>query len=212
MFDGIAGRIDFLFRNSADNIASFYATKNLTIGASVDLGVSGYKWRNIYASNGVIQTSDRNEKNTIKELSEEQATGLILGLKLCTYKMNDGTSGRTHWGMISQDLEELLESLGMTSIDFAGFIKSPKIRIIAEDENGNPLEKPIEEVVEGEYSYGLRYDEFISPLIKVVQIQQEKINLEDERLSILENENAELKEKIRTIESTLKVIQNNLNL
>jgi len=39
--------------------------------------------------------------------------------------------------------------LGMTSLDFAGFIKSPN-----ED---------------GSYNYGLRYEEFIAPLIKTVQ-------------------------------------------
>ena len=45
-----------------------------------------------------------------------------------------------------------------------------------EDENGNELKKPIEETVEGEYDYSLRYDEFIAPLIKVVQAQQQEIN------------------------------------
>lgn len=207
---GKNGRIDFIFANLINNIA-FYSIKNLE-GGSVDLGTSGYKWKNIYASNGVIQTSDRNEKNTIKELSEEQATGLILGSKLCTYKMNDGTSGRTHWGMISQDLEKLLESLGMTSIDFAGFIKSPKIRIITEDENGNPLEKPIEEVVEGEYSYGLRYEEFISPLIKVVQILWKKVIMLEEENIILKKENVELKEKIQNMESRLEKLERKLNI
>ncbi|MFR8874751.1 MAG: hypothetical protein ACLVHV_15755 [Oscillospiraceae bacterium] len=43
------------------------------------------------------------------------------------------TSGRTHWGLISQDIEELLPQLGMTSMDFAGFIKSPKTEDYYED-------------------------------------------------------------------------------
>lgn len=160
------------------------------------LGSSAYKWSQVYAENGTIQTSDRNEKNTIEELSAEQAKSLILGLKPSTYKMNDGTSGRTHWGLISQDIEELLESLGMTSMDFAGFIKSPKIRIIAEDENGNPLKEPIEEVVEGEYDYSLRYDEFIAPMIRVIQTQQEEIEkLREDRLK-LEERIAKIEERL----------------
>lgn len=140
-----------------------------------DLGMTDRKWKNIYATNGVIQTSDRNEKNTIVDLTTEKAEALIYGLRPSTYKMNEGTSGRTHWGMISQDIEELLKNLGWTSKDFAGFIKSPKQVEITEDENGNKLEEPIIDTIENEYSYALRYDEFIAPLIKVVQAQNERI-------------------------------------
>ncbi len=140
-----------------------------------DLGDGTRKWRDIYAANGTIQTSDRNEKNTIEELASEKAQQLIYGLKPSTYQMNAGTSGRTHWGIISQDIEDLLEEIGMTSIDFAGFIKSPKTRRITEDENGERLVEPVEEIIEGEYDYSLRYDEFVAPIIKVIQSQHEEI-------------------------------------
>lgn len=143
---------------------------------SIDLGSSSSKWSSVYAVNGTIQTSDKNKKNTIKHLTAEKAEALIYGLKPSTYKMNEGTSGRTHWGLISQDVEELMSQLGMDNLDFAGFIKSPKKVIKYEDENGNKLKKPIEETVEGEYDYSLRYDEFIAPLIKVVQEQQREID------------------------------------
>ena len=140
-----------------------------------DLGDGTRKWRDIYAANGTIQTSDRNEKNTIEELASEKAQQLIYGLKPSTYQMNAGTSGRTHWGIISQDIEDLLEEIGMTSIDFAGFIKSPKTPRITEDENGERLVEPVEEIIEGEYDYSLRYDEFVAPIIKVIQSQHEEI-------------------------------------
>jgi len=141
---------------------------------NIDLGGSSYKWGNVYAVNGTIQTSDRNEKNNIADMTAEQAQALIYGLKPSTYQMNNGTSGRTHWGMISQNIEELLESLGWTSLDFAGFIKSPKVEIVeTEDEKGRI--KRTEKVIEGEYTYSLRYDEFIAPLIKVAQAQQAKL-------------------------------------
>lgn len=142
----------------------------------LSLGTSSGKWDSVYAKSGTIQTSDRNKKNTIEDLTTEKAEAFIYGLKPSTYKMNEGTSGRTHWGLISQDVEELMSQLGMDNLDFAGFIKSPKKVISYEDENGNKLKKPIEETVEGEYDYSLRYDEFIAPLIKVVQEQQREID------------------------------------
>ena len=155
----------------------------------IDLGKSSFHWRNIYANNGTIQTSDRTKKTNINSLETQQAQLFINGLNPVSYKMLDGTSGRTHYGFIAQDIEELMNSLNMDSSDFAGFIKSPKKVIKYEDENGKKLENPIEEIIEDEYDYALRYDEFIAPLIKVVQEQQKTI--ENQQITI-ENQHKEI--------------------
>ena len=151
---------------------------------SLNLGSSGNKWSNIYATNGTIQTSDRTTKTDINNLETQKAQAFINGLTPVSYKMIDGTSGRTHYGFIAQDIEELMNALSMDSKDFAGFIKSPKKITKYEDENGNKLKKPIEEVIEGEYDYSLRYDEFIAPLIKVVQEQQKEIERLKEMIAV----------------------------
>lgn len=173
-----------------DSIAFFSSGKE-----KVDLGKSTDEWKNVYAINGTIQTSDRNKKNSIIELDYEKAQSLIYGLKPSTYKMNTGTSGRTHWGIISQDIEELFEEIGMTSLDFAGFIKSPKIQRITADENGKELQKPIEKVIEGEYDYSLRYDEFIAPIIKVIQSQHEEIETLKQETQMLKQQMQQLMNK-----------------
>ena len=105
-----------------------------------DLGINGAKWDDVYATNGTIQTSDRNEKNTI--VDSDLGLSFVNKLKPVSYKFNGKT--RTHYGLISQDIETVLSDIGKPSSGFAGFIK--------EDD-----------------SYGLRYNEFISPLIKAVQ-------------------------------------------
>lgn len=149
---------------------TFKSSRNGELG----LGNSSFKWKELYAVNGTIQTSDRNEKNSFVELSKEKAEKLIYGLKPQTYMMNSGNSGRIHWGLISQDIEELLEELGWSSLDFAGFIKSPKMTEPEYDEKTGKIIKE-SEVVEGEYIYSLRYDEFISPIIKVEQSHNERL-------------------------------------
>ena len=100
---------------------------------NINLGASNHRFATVFAKTGSINTSDRNEKNTIADIAPEQAEKLIMGLKPSTFKFNDGTSGRTHWGIISQDIEELLPQIGMTDMDFAGFIKSPKTEDYYED-------------------------------------------------------------------------------
>lgn len=61
---------------------------------SLNLGNGSHRWAVVYAKTGSINTSDRNEKNTIADIDPEQAEKLIMGLKPSTFKFNDGTSGR----------------------------------------------------------------------------------------------------------------------
>ena len=166
---------------------------------TINLGASNHRFATVFAKTGSINTSDRNEKNTIADIDPEQAEKLIMGLKPSTFKFNDGTSGRTHWGIISQDIEELLPQIGMTDMDFAGFIKSPKTEdyyedvseTVTDEETGEEKTVTRKELktrtVEGEYVYALRYSEFISPLICMVQKQQKQIENLERRLSALEN-------------------------
>ncbi len=114
------------------------------------LGDSSHRWNSIYSTSGTIQTSDEAKKKDIKrDLTEYDS--FFDSLAPCAYKFIDGESGRIHLGMISQDVEKALESCGISSMDFAGFVKSPR-----EGEEGN-------------YDYALRYAEFIPLLVWQVQ-------------------------------------------
>lgn len=132
-----------------------------------DCGSASYKWRNLYCKNGTIQTSDRNEKMNIADMSEQYANAIIDDAVPKTYMMLNNESGRTHAGMIAQDLEEQLLKNGMSSKDFAGFIKYKK-----EDNEGVPT---------NEYGYGIRYEEYIAPLIKYSQCLKRDLKQEIER-------------------------------
>lgn len=133
---------------------------------SYTLGYSGYRWKQIYAAAGSISTSDRNAKKDITEL-DNQSYDFVMGLKPSRYRFIENDSNRIHYGLIAQDVEELLGNLGIATSDFAGFVKSPKVQV---DESTRK-----ETVIDGEYEYGLRYEEFIAPIIKVLQMQDKKI-------------------------------------
>ena len=185
--------------NGTDEANAFRPSVNAGTTGHLYLGVANQKWRAVFAQNGTIQTSDRNAKHDITDLDPEKITAFIMGLKPSSYVFNDADSGRTHWGLISQDIEELFPQLGMTSMDFAGFIKSPKTEdyyedvpeTVTDEETGEGKTVTRKELktrtVEGEYIYSLRYDEFIAPLICMVQKQQKQIENLERRLSALEN-------------------------
>ena len=130
---------------------------NLIPGATnrYSLGSYGFLWSDLYCQNGTIQTSDKTVK---KDISTDltQYDEFFNRLSPCSFKFIDGESGRTHLGMISQEVEKALDASSISDMDFAGFIKSPKT-----DKDGN--------VIDGEYSYALRYTEFIPLLIWQVQ-------------------------------------------
>lgn len=185
--------------NGTDEANAFRPSVNAGTTGHLYLGVANQKWRAVFAQNGTIQTSDRNAKHDITDLDPEKITAFIMGLKPSSYVFNDADSGRTHWGLISQDIEELFPQLGMTSMDFAGFIKSPKTEdyyedvpeTVTDEETGEGKTVTRKELktrtVEGEYIYSLRYDEFIAPLICMVQKQQKQIENLERRLSALQN-------------------------
>ena len=145
------------------------------VSGNVSLGSPNYRWGTVYANTGTINTSDRNEKNTIEPLDPKLWCDFINNLEPVTYRLNGGESGRKHTGLIAQDVEVLMESMGIDSKDFAGLIKFAKC-----DEDGNEVLDARGNTV---YGYGLRYEEFISPIIVTVQ----ELHKETEILRSVEN-------------------------
>ena len=114
-----------------------------------DLGETNHKWDDIYATNSTIQTSDRNDKENIT--TSDLGLSFINKLSPKSYKFKGKT--RTHYGLVSQDVETVLGDISKPTSGFAGFIKTDS----SEAKDGSS------------YNYGLRYGEFIGPLIKAVQ-------------------------------------------
>ncbi len=170
------------------------------------LGLPYDRWNQIYATNSTISTSDRNEKKEISyigskssyedtSITDETLIQLVMGLHPVIFKRINGESGRPHHGIIAQEFEELMAEIGLH--DHAAFIKSPvtKIKEVeTKDEDGNTKQQLVEEIIPGEYRYGIRYEEFISDLIRFCQLlkdensrQQKKIEDLEKRMEILEN-------------------------
>lgn len=170
----------------AINNASVYVENEANSG-KVNLGNSGRLWNQLYASNSTISTSDRNLKTDITAMSGPQEQ-LFDKLKPVTYKLKNGTSGRTHYGFVSQDIEDSLTELNLTGKDFAGFCKDLRI-----DDDGNEV---LDESGNKLYNYSLRYSEFIA--LNTYMIQK------------LQVENKELKSEIQELKEMIATSSNNV--
>ena len=154
------------------------------------LGMPNYRWNQIYSTSSSISTSDRNEKKDIVPL-DESARDFIMALNPVSYKFINGESGRTHYGMIAQDVEEEMAELGMTAQDFAGFCKDQKTVPYQRMEGECIITDDMP--VEGEYRYGLRYEEFMAPAIKTIQLLQNQVDTQQQEIDELKQQLAEIK-------------------
>lgn len=170
--------------------------------ATQSLGTSSKRFSTVYAASSVISTSDKNKKHDIKMLNDETVTKIIRNCIPKSYKFDDGTSNRTHTGLIAQDIEKLLEELEIDTRDFAAFIKSPKVNEVKEiikDKEGKDVEIIKQVVIENEYDYALRYEEFISPLIRFVQLQDKDISKLKETIKQQQQSIDELTELVKKL-------------
>lgn len=126
------------------------------------LGDGSFRYSVVYAATGTINTSDEREKKDIADSS--LGLSFINALRPVSYKWKVGRydvettddekvqiahpvpGTRTHWGLIAQEVKAATDAAG---VDFAGWTM---------DDPSDP-----------ESRQGLRYDQFIAPLIKAVQ-------------------------------------------
>ena len=127
------------------------------------IGSSSNRVSIIY-SNAALNTSDKTLKNTIT--TSDLGLDFINKLKPVSYKWNqyegEISDTRTHYGLIAQDVEEVITSSGKTLNDFGG------------------VDKPDEGCM------GLAYSQFISPLIKAVQELSAKVETLETKVAVLE--------------------------
>jgi hypothetical protein len=139
-------------------------------------GTASFRWSAVYAANGTIQTSDARHKTDIAD--SQLGLALINALRPVSYKWivggqdvvpdpnappddegNPATKTvsrpgvRTHYGLVAQEVKAALDAAGVG--DFGGYIKT---------DIGDP-----------ESEEGLRYDQFIAPLIRAVQELTERV-------------------------------------
>jgi hypothetical protein len=94
----------------------------------IDMGKNTSRFDDIYATNGTIQTSDRNEKQDIEELSTAETAvatackGLLRKFRWKDAVAEKGDDARIHFGIIAQDLQDAFAAEGLDAGDYAMFI------------------------------------------------------------------------------------------
>ena len=103
---------------------------------NIDLGSSSVRFDDVYATNGTIQTSDRNQKQDIQALTDaEQRVATACKGLIRRFRWQDSVAekddnsdsdetARYHFGVIAQDLQDAFTAEGLDAGDYGMFISS----------------------------------------------------------------------------------------
>jgi hypothetical protein len=129
------------------------------------LGKASRRWSVVYAATGTINTSDQNEKQQIRNISDtEKSVAIKLKSLFKAYKWNDavekkGENARIHFGVIAQEVKEAFESEGLDANKYGIFCYDEwDSKEEIKDENGEML---VPRINSGS-RYGVRYDELFA--------------------------------------------------
>ena len=110
-----------------DDLDSFLPSNMSSYGArdnAIDMGYSSVRFDDIYATNGTIQTSDKNLKEDIASLtSAEMKVGARLSKLFKTFRWKSkvaekGDKARTHNGIIAQDVADAFKAEGLDATKY----------------------------------------------------------------------------------------------
>jgi hypothetical protein len=135
---------------------------------SHDLGSPAYRWDNVYATNGTIQTSDLREKKNIQNLNY----GLkeLMQLRPVRYEWKDKPYSDPKLGLIAQEVLPLIPEVVQTHEWEMG-----------KDENATPKKVELDRL-------GVYYSDLIPVLIKAIQEHQQQIESQGQMLRVLQQQ------------------------
>jgi hypothetical protein len=153
---------------------STHITPGTTSGNSTDdvdsLGYSNARWKNIYATNSTIQTSDEREKQQIEPLTNaEIAAATAISKLFKTFKWNssvasEGDGARIHTGAIAQEVATAMSDAGLDATKYAFWCEDAWWEAENEDGSIEVQSKPEMEAPEGAVQKnrkGIRYPELL---------------------------------------------------
>ena len=147
-----------LFDDDTNRIKPHSVASNTVRDNALDMGGPSARFDDIYATNGTIQTSDRNEKQDIEALTDAEqrvavaAKGLLRKFRWISSVQENGDDARIHFGIIAQDLQDAFTAEGLDAGRYAMFISSTWT-----DDDGNEQTR-----------LGVRYSELLAFIISAI--------------------------------------------
>ena len=178
------GSFEYIEDGGAFTIALEGTLRPITDG-SRDLGTSAIRWRNVFATNGTIQTSDRRNKKDINNM--DYGLKELMKLRPVTYVWKDRPEEGVHMGLIAQEVDKVMSEV----------VYNPATAVVKDEEGNLVTAKSLNE----EARMGISYTSLIPVLIKSIQEQQGSIKKQRETIR---NQRAQLKKLKQQMRAVMK--------
>ncbi len=156
------GTVEY-FEDGGTNEIAVRGDLRPTSDNTYDLGTGSFRWDDVFATIGTVNTSDRRTKENITDL----AYGLeeVLALHPVSFNWNDNPSKGRKLGLVAQDVALLIPEVipGLRGVDAND-----------EDWDGGPE------------MLGIYYSDLIPVLVRAIQDQQDLLESQAERIRMLE--------------------------
>jgi len=139
------------------------------------LGSAAHKWKNIFVQ-GQDNSSDLKDKDNIAEI-KDYAKDFILNLKPIEYMWKTGDHRRKHLGFIAQDVAKVCDDLSENLAIASAYYKN-------NENNELCYEKDVDDNL---LIWTLNYNDFIAPMVQVIQEQHKEIEQLKQQVEALIN-------------------------
>lgn len=163
------------FNNTSVKILNVGRTGNTSVEPGTDntinLGSGALRWKEIFAANATINTSDARLKTDDRLLSKKErsvaikAKALLKAFRFKNAVAKKGDKARIHFGVYAQELKAAFESEGLVAEDYA---------VLCYDEwDAIPEQKTEDGIIKQPYvaagnQYGVRYEELLAFIISAL--------------------------------------------
>ncbi|WP_296386453.1 tail fiber domain-containing protein [Winogradskyella sp.] len=163
---------DEIIEDGGNDVLAFDSSLVPTVDAGDRLGGPNRRWFDVYAANGMIQTSDRRSKTNISNLN--YGLNEVLQMQPVSFNWKNKNNPDTKLGLIAQDLQALVPEVVQS-------------HIWEKDEvSGELIKKELDRL-------GVYYSDLVPVLINAIKEQQEEIDVLKNKLKTFKTLNEKLK-------------------
>ncbi|MDX2247858.1 MAG: tail fiber domain-containing protein, partial [Bacteroidia bacterium] len=181
---------EYLTFNGTNWVPDSIITANIKITTDLlppnntfNLGGASNLWLEVFSANGVINTSDYREKNSIENIA--YGMNHIMQLRPVSFRWNQHPELGLKLGLIAQEVEPVISEV----------VKTHQYRI-------NPETGMMEQIELNRF--GINYTDLIPVMIKGMQEQQEDLENQQKMIETQQEMIQKLEERIRLLEEKIK--------
>lgn len=176
------GTIEYL-EDGGSFMVACNGTFRSTADAVDDLGTSANRWKNVWASNGTISTSDLKLKSNVQSIP--YGLKQIMMLQPVSFAWTDKPEYGNKLGLIAQDVQKVISEVVVDS------------EFVRNERTGKLMKVPVQQL-------GMYYSDLIPVLIKGMQEQQQIIIEKENRIAKLESYTEGIEIRLAKLEKLMK--------